>query len=149
MRRQGRPHKAYNNKIYNNGKTGIQYETCKGGSVIRGNTITRNGYVKPGYRTSRAGMLLQDPRNVDVPYNRVGGHPGHGIYALKGNRQRIAKVRIHHNRLSGDTMRARQSGKASRYAATLPGTVPGMAYPRVTRPPVVRHRPLFEPRWLG
>lgn len=65
-----------------------------------------NGYVKPRYRMSRAGILLQDSRGVELPHNTIGKHPRNGIYAVKGDRQRISKVRIHHNRLRGDSMRA-------------------------------------------
>lgn len=103
---KGGPIKVYRNRIYNNGKTGIQYETCNGGSKIQGNYIARNGYVKPGYRTARAGILLQDPRGLEVSRNTISGHPGYGIYAVKGGRQRIGAVRIHHNRLIGDRMKA-------------------------------------------
>lgn len=106
--RHGGPIVVTGNVFYNNGKTGIQYETCKGRSVIKNNTVRHNGYVSPGYRMSRAGILLQDPQGVEVSYNSVEDHPEHGIYAVKGTRQSIQGVTIHHNRLTNDSLQGCQ-----------------------------------------
>lgn len=105
---KGGPIVVTGNTIYNNGKSGIQYETCTGPSIIKDNAVAHNGYVNPSYQTARAGILLQDPQNVEISYNTIQEHPEHGIYAVAGNRQRIIGVKIHYNRLINDTLKGCQ-----------------------------------------
>ena len=97
-----------NNRIHNNGKSGIKYEICKGpGSKITYNSVTHNGYFKEGSSDleGRAGILLQTAQSVEVANNLVQDNRGHGIQAKKGDpRQRIIGVSIHHNSLPNDTV---------------------------------------------
>src|SRR3712207_8320765 len=46
---------ATGNDVYNNGKTGIKYEKCRGGA-LNNNTVNHNGYRHRG--GSVAGILL-------------------------------------------------------------------------------------------
>lgn len=98
------PMVAKGNNIYNNGKVGIQYETCKGPSEIKNNTITHNGYISASTPTPKAGILGQDPQELEVAYNTITDHPQHGVQVVKGVRQSIFGVRIHDNRVRNDTL---------------------------------------------
>lgn len=105
---RGGPIVATGNNIYNNGKVGIQYETCRGSSTrsseIKNNTITHNGYINANTPTPKAGILGQDPQSLEVAYNTVTDHPQHGVQVVKGTRQSIFGVKIHDNRLRNDTV---------------------------------------------
>ena len=83
------------NDIYNNGKTGIKYEKCRGGA-LNNNTVNHNGYRHRG--GSVAGILLQTPQNVEIANNDLKLNREKGIWVRHGDRQtRISGVRIHHN----------------------------------------------------
>lgn len=105
---RGGPLVATGNDIYNNGKVGIQYETCRGSSTrssaITNNTITHNGYINANTPTPKAGILAQDPQSLEVANNTVADHPQHGIHVVKGTRQKIFGIKIHDNRLRNDTV---------------------------------------------
>lgn len=101
---RGGPFVATGNNIYNNGKVGIQYETCTGSSEIKNNTITHNGYINASTPTPKAGILGQDPQGLEVAYNTIADHPQHGIQVVDGPRQSIFGVKIHDNRLRNDTV---------------------------------------------
>ena len=86
---------ATGNDIYNNGKTGIKYEKCRGGA-LNNNTVNHNGYRHRG--GSVAGILLQTPQNVEIANNDLKLNREKGIWVRHGDRQtRISGVRIHHN----------------------------------------------------
>jgi hypothetical protein len=105
---RGGPLVATGNNIYNNGKVGIQYETCTGSSTrssaITNNTITHNGYMNANTPTPKAGILGQDPQSLEVAHNTIADHPQYGIHVVKSTRQQIFGVKIHDNRLRNDTV---------------------------------------------
>ena len=106
--RFGGPIVATGNDIYNNGKTGIQYETCKGqGSRIANNTVTHNGH-RHWRKRAVAGILLQGPQDVEVANNTLGGNRKYGIRIVKSDLQGIFGVRIHHNSLRNDNLKGCQ-----------------------------------------
>ena len=57
----GGPTVATGNRIYNNGKAGIQLETCVGGAV-KNNSVIHNGHLNADVPTTRAGIHLQEAR---------------------------------------------------------------------------------------
>jgi parallel beta-helix repeat protein len=94
------------NVVHHNGKSGIRYEICRGpGSKITNNRVFRNGYLKKNIRDGRGGIVLVAAQGVEVADNIVRGNRGPGIQAKTGDRQRISKVRIHHNSLRKDTLK--------------------------------------------
>ena len=94
------------NAVHHNGKSGIRYEICRGpGSKITNNRVFRNGYLKGDIPEGRGGILLVTAQDVEVANNIVGGNRGHGIHAKYGDRQKITRVRIHHNSLRNDSLR--------------------------------------------
>jgi parallel beta-helix repeat protein len=94
------------NKIYDNGKNGIQYEACRGGSKIRNNTLIHNGYLEDSDHKTRSGIFLMIPQGVKVTNNTLQDNNGHGIQIVgqHGTRQRISGVKIHDNRFRNDTL---------------------------------------------
>ncbi len=108
--RGGGPIIATGNTIYNNGKAGIQYETCRGpGSRITNNTVTHNGYLHLHRQgVAVAGILLQSPQGVEVANNTLQENREHGIHAIDADRQSIFGVEIHHNSLGNDTLQGCQ-----------------------------------------
>lgn len=105
---RGGPIVVTGNRIYDNGKAGIQYEICTGKSVIKDNVVTHNGFIDGDGGSPRAGIVLQDAQGVEVSYNTVRDHPRYGIHAVQGNRQRTFGVEIHHNRLTNDAVQGCQ-----------------------------------------
>jgi Right handed beta helix region len=100
---------ATGNNIYDNGKTGIHYETCRGpGSKIKNNTVTHNGYLNEDVPSTRAGIVLQNPQSVEVAYNTIRENRGRGIHVADTDRgtsdQPIFGVKIHHNYFRNDTL---------------------------------------------
>jgi parallel beta-helix repeat protein len=97
------------NVVHHNGKSGIRYEICKGpGSKITKNHVFGNGYLKEHISRGRGGIVLAGARGVEVANNTVKGNRGHGIRAKTSDRQKTAKVRIHHNTLRKDTLQGCQ-----------------------------------------
>ena len=93
------------NVVRHNGKSGIRYEICRGpGSKITNNRVFRNGYLK-NIREGRGGILLVAAQGVEVANNIVRANRGHGIHTKQGDRQKISRVRIHHNSLRNDTLK--------------------------------------------
>jgi hypothetical protein len=70
--------------------------------------VFRNGYLKEDIPKGRGGILLLTAQGVEVANNIVRGNRGHGIHAKYGDRQRISRVRIHHNSLRNDTLKGCQ-----------------------------------------
>lgn len=103
--REGGPITVTNNEIYDNGKAAVQYEICKGGSEIRDNVMTHNGFIGGDGGSPRAGIVLQDAQDVEISYNILRNHPQNAIHAVQGPRQRTFGVQIHHNQLAGDGLR--------------------------------------------
>jgi parallel beta-helix repeat protein len=104
--RFGGPIVATGNDIYDNDKSGIKYEKCRGGA-LNNNTVTHNGYLRQG--GSVAGILLQTPQSVEIANNDLEGNREYGIRVKHGDRQRrIFGVRIHHNSLRNDTLKGCQ-----------------------------------------
>jgi parallel beta-helix repeat protein len=106
----GGPMIVTGNEIYDNGKAGIHFETCRGpGSKIKNNTVTHNGYIDQDVPSARGGIVLQNPQGVEVAYNTVRGNNGDGIRAVDTDHpafdQRIFGVKIHHNYFRNDTLR--------------------------------------------
>ena len=98
-----------NNTVYGNGKSGIRYEVCKGpGSKIINNRVFHNGYSKKQISRGRGGIVLAGARGVEVAHNHVTRNRGHGIRAKTSDRQRTARVTIHHNSLRKDTLQGCQ-----------------------------------------
>jgi parallel beta-helix repeat protein len=93
------------NVVHHNGKSGIRYEICRGpGSKITNNRVFRNGYRK-NIRVGQGGIVLAAAQGVEVANNIVGENRGHGIHTKRGDRQKISRVRIHHNSLRNDTLK--------------------------------------------
>ncbi len=57
------------------------------------------------FTEGRGGILLATAQDVEVANNIVGGNRGHGIHAKYGDRQKITRVRIHHNSFRKDTLK--------------------------------------------
>ncbi len=94
------------NVVHDNGKSGIQYEICRGpGSKIINNRVFRNGYLKEHIPAGRGGIQLLTAQSVEVANNIVRGNRTHGIHAEYGDRQKIFGVRIHHNSFRNDTLK--------------------------------------------
>jgi parallel beta-helix repeat protein len=93
------------NVVHHNGKSGIRYEICRGpGSKITNNRVFGNGYLK-NIRVGRGGIVLVAAQGVGVANNIVRANRGHGIHTKQGDRQKISRVRIHHNSLRNDTLK--------------------------------------------
>ena len=98
------PFYATGNNIYNNGKVGIQYETCKGGA-IKNNNLTHNGHGSFQTSSLRAGIHLQEPQNIEAAYNTIKDNREHGIHVTTGHRQSVFGVKIYDNDLINDTVK--------------------------------------------
>ena len=99
----GGPFYATGNNIYNNGKVGIQVETCRGGA-IKNNSVTHNGHGSFTTSSRRAGIHLQEPQNIEAAYNTIKDNREHGINVTTGHRQSVFGIKIHNNNFINDTL---------------------------------------------